>query len=66
LLQAFRTEHELRVVCVHYNDAAEQALQALSPLTLELSPINLEDALSVTWVNQAKNRSSWQKRRTNP
>jgi len=45
LLQAFRTEHELRVVCVHYNDAAEQALQALSPLTLELSPINLEDAL---------------------
>jgi ABC-2 type transport system ATP-binding protein len=45
LLQAFRTERDLRVICVHYNGATEQALRALSPVTLELSPINLEDAL---------------------
>lgn len=45
LLQAFRTERDLRVICVHYNHATERALRALSPVTLELSPVNLEDAL---------------------
>ena len=44
LLQAFRTERELRVTCVHYNDATERALRALEPRTLELLPLGLEDA----------------------
>ena len=44
LLQAFRTENELRVVCVHYNDATEQALRALGPVEMESLPISLEDA----------------------
>lgn len=44
LLQAFRTERELRVACVHFNGATEQALRALSPLTLERLPLGLEDA----------------------
>jgi ABC-2 type transport system ATP-binding protein len=43
-LQAFRTEHELRVTCVHYNPATEQALRNLSPLSFELAPLGLEDA----------------------
>jgi ABC-2 type transport system ATP-binding protein len=45
VLQVFRTERGLRVICVHYNQATERALRALSPVTLELSPVNLEDAL---------------------
>jgi len=44
LLQAFRTERELRVTCVHYSRAIEQALQALAPLQMEMAPISLEDA----------------------
>lgn len=44
LLQAFRTERELRVTCVHYNDATERALRALEPRTLERLPLGLEDA----------------------
>jgi len=44
LLQAFRTENELRVVCVHYNEAVEKSLRALGPLEIETLPISLEDA----------------------
>ncbi len=44
LLQAFRTERELRVTCVHYNGTTEQALRALAPAQMEMVPINLEDA----------------------
>ena len=44
LLQAFRTKHELRVTCVHYTPETEQALRKLEPLSLELSPLGLEDA----------------------
>ncbi len=44
LLQAFRTEHELRVVCVHFNDAVEKSLRALGPAEIETLPISLEDA----------------------
>lgn len=44
LLQAFRLEHELRVTCVHYNGATEQALRTLSPETMEILPLGLEDA----------------------
>jgi ABC-2 type transport system ATP-binding protein len=44
LLQAFRTEHELRVTCVHYNGETEQALRALAPAALETVPLGLEDA----------------------
>jgi ABC-2 type transport system ATP-binding protein len=44
LLQAFRTEGELRLTCVHYNGATEKALRALSPAQFEMVPISLEDA----------------------
>jgi ABC-2 type transport system ATP-binding protein len=44
LLQAFRLEQELRVTCVHYNGATEQALRSLSPETMEILPLGLEDA----------------------
>jgi ABC-2 type transport system ATP-binding protein len=44
LLQAFRAEGELRLTCVHYNGATEQALRALSPAQMEMVPISLEDA----------------------
>jgi ABC-2 type transport system ATP-binding protein len=45
LLQAFRTEREVRITCVHYNAATEQSLQALTPLTLERVPVGLEASL---------------------
>ena len=44
LLQAFRTEHELRVTCVHYNGETERALRALAPAAMETLPLGLEDA----------------------
>ncbi len=44
LLQAFRTEGELRLVCVHYNEAVERALRALAPAQMEQMPISLEEA----------------------
>jgi ABC-2 type transport system ATP-binding protein len=44
LLQAFRTQGELRVTCVRYNGETERALRALNPVSLELSATNLEDA----------------------
>jgi ABC-2 type transport system ATP-binding protein len=44
LLQAIRTENELRVTCVHYNGEAEKILRALSPLEMEAVPLGLEDA----------------------
>jgi ABC-2 type transport system ATP-binding protein len=44
LHQAFRAEGELRLVCVHYNEAVEQALRALAPAQMEQMPISLEEA----------------------
>jgi ABC-2 type transport system ATP-binding protein len=44
LLQAIRTENELRVTCVHYNGEAEKILRTLSPLEMESVPLGLEDA----------------------
>jgi ABC-2 type transport system ATP-binding protein len=44
LLQALRTEHELRVTCLHGGGAAEQALRGLAPLEIEVVPLSLEDA----------------------
>lgn len=44
LLQAARTLHELRLVCVHYNGATEKALRALGPSDLEVAPLSLEDS----------------------
>jgi len=44
LLQAFRTEHALRLTFVHYNRETEQALRALAPTELEPVPMGLEDA----------------------
>lgn len=44
LLQAFRAEGELRLTCVHYDGATEQALRALAPAQMEPVPLNLEDA----------------------
>ena len=45
LLQAFRSESELRLICAHYNGSVEQKLRALSPASIEIAPISLEDAL---------------------
>jgi ABC-2 type transport system ATP-binding protein len=44
LLQVFRTERELRLTFVHYNDSTEQALRALQPRAMETVPLGLEDA----------------------
>ena len=44
LLQAIRAKGELRLTCVHYDAATEQALRALGPAQLEPVPLNLEDA----------------------
>ena len=44
LLQAFRSEGELRVTCVHYNGATEAALRGLAPTQMEPVPLSLEDA----------------------
>jgi ABC-2 type transport system ATP-binding protein len=44
LLQAVRTEGELRLTCVNYGAAAEKALRALAPAELERVPLSLEDA----------------------
>jgi ABC-2 type transport system ATP-binding protein len=44
LLQAFRSEGELRVTCVHYNGSTEKALRSLNPINLESVPLSLEDA----------------------
>jgi ABC-2 type transport system ATP-binding protein len=44
MLQAYRSEGELRLTCVHYNGTTEKALRALAPIEMEMVPINLEDA----------------------
>lgn len=44
LLQAVRSEGELRVTCVHYNGATEAALRGLAPIQMEPVPLSLEDA----------------------
>jgi ABC-2 type transport system ATP-binding protein len=44
LLQAVRSEGELRITCVHYNAATEAALRELGPAQMEQTPITLEDA----------------------
>jgi ABC-2 type transport system ATP-binding protein len=44
LLQAVRSEGELRVTCVHYNGTTEAALRGLAPTEMKQAPITLEDA----------------------
>ena len=44
LLQAVRSEGELRVTCIHYNGATEAALRGLAPTQMEPVSISLEDA----------------------
>ncbi|MDB6131482.1 MAG: ytrB [Verrucomicrobiales bacterium] len=44
MLQAFRTETELRVVCVRYGEAAETALRSMNPIAMEMLPMSLEDS----------------------
>ncbi len=44
LLQAIRTEGELRVTCVHANRETENTLRSLLPLEMETLPLGLEDA----------------------
>lgn len=44
LLQAVRSEGELRVTCVHYNGTTEAALRGLAPTQMEPVPLSLEDA----------------------
>src|SRR5437867_3679139 len=56
LLQAYRSEGELRLVCVHYNGASEQALRKLAPAELELAPISLEDAF-ISYLSERGEKS---------
>jgi len=44
LLQAVRSEGELRVTCVHYNGVTEALLRGLAPAQMEPLPLSLEDA----------------------
>jgi ABC-2 type transport system ATP-binding protein len=44
LLQAVRTEGELRVTCVHANGETEKILRSLAPVEMETLPLGLEDA----------------------
>ena len=44
LLQAVRSEGELRLTCVHYNGTTEAALRGLAPAQMEQVPLSLEDA----------------------
>lgn len=44
LLQAIRTEGELRVTCVHYNGESEKILRSLAPVEMETVQLGLEDA----------------------
>jgi ABC-2 type transport system ATP-binding protein len=45
VLQVFRTDRQLRVTCANYDTTTEIALNRLSPLSLEVGPVSLEDAL---------------------
>jgi len=44
LVQAQRTENELRLVCVRFDQQAEQTLRALNPAQMEVEAMALEDA----------------------
>jgi ABC-2 type transport system ATP-binding protein len=44
LLQAFRTQNQLRLVCVERNGAARKVVDALAPTSVEMLPLSLEDA----------------------
>ena len=44
MLQAIRTETEIRVTCVHANGETERILRGLNPVELETLPLGLEDA----------------------
>ena len=44
ILQVFRKDNELRLICVHYDDSAGQTLRSLGALEIEQVPIALEDA----------------------
>jgi ABC-2 type transport system ATP-binding protein len=52
VLQVLRGGTDLRVICVHYDAKTEQALNALSPLALEVCPVSLEDAL-ISYLGEA-------------
>lgn len=56
LLQALRTENEVRATFVHYNEATEQALRALAPVSLELVPLGLEDAF-ISYLSERGEKS---------
>ena len=44
LLQAIRTDNELRVTCVQNAGEMEKTLRSLAPLEIEPVPLSLEDA----------------------
>jgi ABC-2 type transport system ATP-binding protein len=44
LLQAIRAEGELRITCVHLNGETEKILRSLSPVSMEMVELGLEDA----------------------
>jgi ABC-2 type transport system ATP-binding protein len=56
LLQAVRSEGELRVTCVHYNGATEAALRELKPAQMEAVALSLEDAF-VSYLSERGEKS---------
>jgi ABC-2 type transport system ATP-binding protein len=56
LLQAARSEGELRVTCVGYNGATEAALRALAPTQMEPVPLSLEEAF-ITYLGDRGEKS---------
>ena len=44
LLQAWRTDRELRLIFVHFNSETEAALRALQPQSMSQVDLGLEDA----------------------
>jgi ABC-2 type transport system ATP-binding protein len=57
VLQVFRAGQELRIVCVHYNAKLEEALKELSPVSFEICPVSLEDAL-ISYLGEPGEKTS--------
>ena len=56
MLQAVRTEGELRVTFVHYTAETEKALRALGPKSMETEPLGLEEAF-ITYLGERGEKS---------
>ena len=65
LLQAIRTENELRVTCAPYNGEAEKSLRALSPMEMETCRWDWRTPSSAIWASAARRHSSCRNWRRN-